>query len=102
MSQCDRTGRRCAAGNIGCDEPECGFGAMPHHLAPGAVAAMADEVLALRVALTELVARCDGPEGVRADGSNIQTIGAHAALGHFADCGCGPVHRWDCSRGART
>lgn len=31
-------------------------------------------------ALRELVARCDGLEGVRADGSNIQTMRAHAAL----------------------
>lgn len=31
-------------------------------------------------ALKELVARCDGAEGVRADGSNIQTIQAHAAI----------------------
>jgi len=31
-------------------------------------------------ALHELVKRCDGEEGVRADGSNIQTIAAHAAL----------------------
>lgn len=34
----------------------------------------------LREALTELVARCDGAEGVRADGSNIQTVQAHAVL----------------------
>lgn len=31
-------------------------------------------------ALKELVARCDGAEGVRADGSNIQTHNAHALL----------------------
>ncbi len=31
-------------------------------------------------ALIELVDRCDGPEGVGADGSNIQTIKAHAIL----------------------
>ena len=31
-------------------------------------------------ALRELVARCDGEEGVRADGSNIQTMRAHAVL----------------------
>lgn len=30
--------------------------------------------------LSALVLRCDGPEGVRADGSNIQTISAHALL----------------------
>lgn len=33
--------------------------------------------------LEELVKRCDGQEGVRADGSNIDTLRAHAALGHF-------------------
>lgn len=31
-------------------------------------------------ALKDLVSRCDGDEGVRADGSNIQTIRAHAAI----------------------
>lgn len=31
-------------------------------------------------ALKQLVARCDGDEGVRADGSNIQTMAAHAAI----------------------
>jgi hypothetical protein len=31
-------------------------------------------------ALRELTARCDGDEGVRADGSNIQTMRAHAAI----------------------
>ena len=31
-------------------------------------------------ALRDLVARCDGDEGVRADGSNIQTMQAHAAI----------------------
>ena len=35
-------------------------------------------------ALRDLVNRCDGPEGVRADGSNICTANAHAALGDFA------------------
>lgn len=34
----------------------------------------------LLAALKELVARCDGEEGVGADGSNIQTIAAHAAI----------------------
>lgn len=34
----------------------------------------------LVAALTDLVKRCDGPEGVRADGSNIQTISASALL----------------------
>jgi hypothetical protein len=57
--------------------------------------AAAPELLA---ALEELVQRCDGPEGVRADGSNIQTIAAHALLAKVQpDCGCGPVHRWDCA-----
>jgi hypothetical protein len=36
-----------------------------------------NEILA---ALSDLVARCDGAEGVRADGSNIQTMAAHAVL----------------------
>lgn len=31
-------------------------------------------------ALDRLVTRCDGAEGVRADGSNIDTLEAHAAL----------------------
>lgn len=31
-------------------------------------------------ALRELVSRCDGDAGVRADGSNIETMQAHAAL----------------------
>lgn len=35
-------------------------------------------------ALRELVERIDGPEGVRADGSNPDTLEAHAALGDFA------------------
>jgi len=39
--------------------------------------AAAPELLA---ALEELVLRCDGEEGVRADGSNIQTMRAHAIL----------------------
>lgn len=34
----------------------------------------------LLAALTDLVARCDGEEGVRPDGSNINTCAAHAAL----------------------
>lgn len=37
----------------------------------------------LYVALRKLVVRCDGAEGVRADGSNICTYEAHAALGDF-------------------
>lgn len=35
--------------------------------------------------LRELVERCDGPEGVRADGSNIQTMRASAALAKLGD-----------------
>ena len=34
----------------------------------------------LLAALEELVLRCDGAEGVRSDGSNIQTMRAHAVL----------------------
>lgn len=34
-------------------------------------------------ALEDLTLRCDGAEGVRADGSNICTLAAHAALGDF-------------------
>lgn len=34
----------------------------------------------LVAALVELVERCDGDEGVRPDGSNIQTMRAHAIL----------------------
>lgn len=33
--------------------------------------------------LAELTARCDGDEGVRADGSNIQTMAAHACLSTY-------------------
>lgn len=44
---------------------------------------MYHEVERLRKALRDLVDRCDGPEGVRADGSNIPTMDAHAALGDF-------------------
>ena len=50
----------------------------------------AQEILRLRdqnreltAALEELVRRCDGDEGVRADGSNIQTMRAHAILAKF-------------------
>lgn len=42
--------------------------------------ALREERDALRAALADLVARCDGDEGVRADGSNIQTMAAHAVL----------------------
>lgn len=46
-------------------------------LAEARLIAAAPDLLA---ALKELVARCDGEEGVGADGSNIQTIAAHAAI----------------------
>lgn len=36
-------------------------------------------------ALKELVARCDGIEGVRADGSNIQTHNAHGILSKLGE-----------------
>lgn len=39
----------------------------------------------LREALERLVLRCDGDEGVRADGSNIDTLAAHAALAPDAE-----------------
>jgi len=49
----------------------------------------------LFAALKELVDRCDGPEGVRADGSNIQTMRAHAALEAAAPVQEEPVaYRW--------
>lgn len=38
------------------------------------------EVQELREALEDLTLRCDGDEGVRADGSNIQTYQARAVL----------------------
>lgn len=45
----------------------------------------ADDVAAriaeLEAALRELVQRCDGEQGVRKDGSNIDTLAAHVALG---------------------
>ena len=41
----------------------------------------AEQVNDLWDALRDLVDRCDGPEGVRADGTNIDTLRAHAALG---------------------
>ena len=34
----------------------------------------------LIAALQDLVTRCDGKEGVRADGSNIDTLRAHTLL----------------------
>lgn len=40
----------------------------------------APEIAALVDAVSLLVLRCDGDEGVRADGSNIDTLAVHAAL----------------------
>ena len=37
-------------------------------------------IVEMAAALQELVTRCDGTEGVTADGSNIQTMRAHAVL----------------------
>ena len=45
---------------------------------------LSDDCRRLAAALESLVARCDGAEGVRADGSNIDTLDAHAALGDLA------------------
>lgn len=39
--------------------------------------------------LQALVARCDGAEGVRADGSNIDTCGAHALLRELEEADLG-------------
>jgi hypothetical protein len=54
----------------------------------------------VRSALIELVTRCDGDAGVRADGSNIDTLAAHAALGDLEpDAGnviLRPVHCPQC------
>lgn len=36
-------------------------------------------------ALRELVTRCDGAEGVQEDGSNMNTLAAHEALGDFVE-----------------
>lgn len=42
------------------------------------------EVDPLRKALEDLVARCDGKEGVMANGANIDTLAAHVALGNLS------------------
>ena len=47
----------------------------------GLIAAAPD----LLAALKELVSRCDGEEGIVRDGSNIQTIKAHAAIKKAGD-----------------
>lgn len=44
------------------------------------IASLTEKLKAVNDALEDLVQRCDGDEGVRADGSNIQTIKAHAVL----------------------
>lgn len=41
---------------------------------------LGERVCAEHDALENLVERCDGAEGVRADGSNIDTLAAHIAL----------------------
>ena len=41
---------------------------------------MAENAREVLESLEDLVERCDGAEGVRSDGSNIQTIRAHAAI----------------------
>lgn len=51
--------------------------AVAYDAADGPMLAAAPELYA---ALRDLVARCDGEEGIRADGSNIETMRAHAAL----------------------
>lgn len=49
-------------------------------------------------ALRDLVARCDGAEGVRADGSNIQTMQAHSVLTRLSNAfGEGPRYEHDCA-----
>lgn len=39
-----------------------------------------DDAGMLKLALEELIARCDGEEGIRADGSNISTLDARMLL----------------------
>lgn len=46
--------------------------------------ALTARVAELEAALRELTERCDRDDGMREDGSNIDTIRAHAALGDFA------------------
>lgn len=59
-------------------------GTFPEAFANAALIADAPRLYAenaeLVEALRELVERCDGVEGVRGDGSNIQTMRAHALL----------------------
>lgn len=65
--------RHVLTGNILADV----FGKSPVATANARLIAAAPELLE---ALRELVTRCDGEPGVRADGSNIDTMQAHAAL----------------------
>ena len=44
------------------------------------IASLEEKNAMLRDALEELTLRCDGEEGVRKDGDNIQTYQAHAVL----------------------
>ena len=44
-----------------------------------------NRVVVLEIALRELVTRCDGAEGVQEDGSNMNTLAAHEALGDFVE-----------------
>lgn len=44
------------------------------------IALLEEKNALLRDALEELTLRCDGDEGVRKDGDNIQTYQAHAVL----------------------
>ena len=60
-----------------CGEKNIGKAEYDRRSAEYTKAAAHDELVA---ALQELVNRCDGDEGVRADGSNIQTMRAHAIL----------------------
>lgn len=62
-------------------------GASDTHIPRPLLGRAADEIDALKAqnaelveALEELVTRCDGAEGVRSDGSNIQTMRASAIL----------------------
>lgn len=63
-----------------------------------------ERVKELQSALRELVARVDGAEGMRADGSNMDTTRAHAVLGDLKaklcphDCEIGYCD--DCNRAA--
>jgi hypothetical protein len=52
------------------------------------LALLAREKLKAQAALRQLVERCDGDEGVRADGSNLDTLAAHAVLGDLAENRC--------------